>query len=121
MYLSLVFLVLEPIHSSSSSGLGKELALAILERGHKVIATSRARSLLKLAELKERGATILELNVVAPLSQLREVANKAVGIYGKIDVIVNNAGNVAFGAMEGNTYVSSLMATHMGESDLLRL
>ena len=94
------------------------MALAVLERGHKVIATSRARSLPKLAELKERGAEILELDVVAPLSQLQEIAKQAVAIYGKIDVVVNNAGNVAFGALEENTYASSLVATHRGESDL---
>jgi NAD(P)-dependent dehydrogenase (short-subunit alcohol dehydrogenase family) len=87
------------------------LALAVLERGHRVIATSRARSLPKLAELEERGARILELDVVAPLSKLQEVAKKAVEIYGKIDVVVNNAGYVAFGALEENTYVSSLLAT----------
>ena len=49
-----------------------------------------------MVELKERGAEVLELDVVAPLSQLQEIANEAVGIYGKIDVVVNNAENVAF-------------------------
>jgi len=71
-----------------------------------------------LAELKERGAEILELDVVAPLDQLQEVAKKAVGIYGKIDVVVNNAGNVTFGALEENTYASSFMTAHREESDL---
>lgn len=79
------------------------MALAVLKRGHRVIATSRARSLPKLAELKERGAEILELDAVAPLDQLQEVAKKAVGIHGKIDVVVNNAAYVAFGALEENT------------------
>jgi len=71
---------------------GKELALAVLARGHMVMATSRAGSLPKLAELEERGASVLNLDVVAPLSQLQEVAKEAVGIYGKIDVVVNNGG-----------------------------
>ena len=39
-------------------------------------------------------------------------------IYGKIDVVVNNAGNVAFGALEENTYASSLVTAHIGGSDL---
>lgn len=91
------------------------MVLAILERGHKVIATSRARSLPKLAELKERGAEVLELDVVAPLTQLQEIAKKSVGIYGKIDVVVNNAGNVAFGALEENTYASPLVGAYTGK------
>jgi len=66
----------------------------------------------------ERGAEILELDVVVPLNQLQEIAKKAVGIYGKIDVVVNNAGNVAFGALEENTYASSLVTARTGRSDL---
>lgn len=89
--------------TGTSSGFGKELSLALLERGDKVISTTRARSLPKLAELKEKGAATLELDVTAPLSDLHEVAAKAVAIYGRIDVIVNNAGFVVSGALEENT------------------
>ena len=42
--------------------------------------------------LKSQGAQILELDVTSPLETLREVAREAVGIYGRIDVLVNNAG-----------------------------
>lgn len=103
MRIPLVFLGSVLTLPPPSSGLGKALALAVLGRGHRVIATSRARSLPKLAELREHGAEILELDVVAPLDHLQEVAKKAVGIYGKIDVVVNNAAFVAFGALEENT------------------
>lgn len=89
------------------SGFGKELSLALLERGDNVISTTRARSLPKLVELKEKGAATLELDVTAPLSDLHKVAAKAVAIYGRIDVIVNNAGFVITGALEENTYVDS--------------
>lgn len=74
------------------SGLGRELALEALKRGEKVIATGRARSVAKLEELKENGAAILELDVTAPLDTLREIAKKAVAVYGRVDVLVNNAG-----------------------------
>ena len=77
----------------------------MLARGDKVISTSRARSLPKLAELKEKGAAILELDVTAPLNELHEVAAKAVAIYGHIDVVVNNAGYVISGALEENSCV----------------
>jgi hypothetical protein len=89
------------------SGFGKELSLALLARGDKVISTARARSLPKLAELKEKGAATLELDVAAPLDELHAVAAKAVAIYGHIDVVVNNAGYMVSGTLEENTYVAS--------------
>ena len=89
-----------------SSGFGKELSLALLARGDKVISTARARSLPKLSELKEKGAATLELDVTAPLSELHAVAAKAVAIHGHIDVVVNNAGYIISGVLEENTYVT---------------
>lgn len=89
-----------------SSGFGKELSLALLARGDKVISTARARSLPKLTELKEKGAETLELDVTAPLSELHVVAAKAVAIYGHIDVVVNNAGYILSGVLEENTCVT---------------
>ncbi|KAG5640096.1 hypothetical protein DXG03_001233 [Asterophora parasitica] len=83
-----------------SSGLGRDLTLAALERGDKVIATGRARSLAKLDDLKARGADILELDVTSSLEKLHEIAKKAVAIHGRVDVVVNNAGYGFFGAIE---------------------
>lgn len=76
-----------------SSGFGRELTLAALSRGDKVIATTRSRSIGQLAELKEKGADILELDVTDPLERLREVAKEAIGFHGRVDVLVNNAGD----------------------------
>jgi NAD(P)-dependent dehydrogenase (short-subunit alcohol dehydrogenase family) len=64
-----------------------------LKRGDKVIATARARSISKLEQLKEEGADVLELDVTAPMHILVEAAKKAVSIHGRIDVVVNNAGD----------------------------
>lgn len=57
-----------------------------------MIAAARARSLKKLQTLKDAGADSLELDVTAPLDKLREIAERAVAIHGRIDVLVNNAG-----------------------------
>jgi len=89
--------------TGTSSGFGKELCLALLERGDKVISTARARSISKLNELKEKGAATLELDVTASLSELHAAAAKAIAIYGHIDVVVNNAGYIISGALEENT------------------
>ncbi|KAG6871522.1 hypothetical protein C0993_002890, partial [Termitomyces sp. T159_Od127] len=85
------------------SGLGRELVLAALQRGDKVIATARARSLNKLIDLEAEGADILELDVTDTLDNLREVARRAVEIYGRVDVLINNAGYLLVGAIEENT------------------
>lgn len=73
------------------------MTIAALKRGDKVIATARKRSLSQLEDLKSRGAETLELDVTAPIEELKAIATKAVGIYGKIDVIVNNAGELYTG------------------------
>ncbi|KAK0447196.1 hypothetical protein EV421DRAFT_1789322 [Armillaria borealis] len=95
--LQLVWLI-----TGTSTGLGRDLALAALER-EKVIATARARSLHLLADLKEKGAETLELDVTAPLDDLKKVADKAAGIYGRVDVLVNNAGYLLVGALKEST------------------
>ncbi|EKM54430.1 uncharacterized protein PHACADRAFT_210230 [Phanerochaete carnosa HHB-10118-sp] len=69
--------------TGTSYGLGRDLTLAALRRGDKVIATSRARSFDELADLKAQGADILELDVTAPPEKLHEVAKgpPAAGLY----------------------------------------
>ncbi|KAF9560040.1 short chain dehydrogenase [Agrocybe pediades] len=89
--------------TGTSSGLGRDLTIAALKRGDKVIATGRARSISKLKNLEEQGANILELDVTSPIETLHEVAKKAVAIYGRVDVLVNNAGYILVGAIEENT------------------
>ncbi|EAU80937.1 short chain dehydrogenase [Coprinopsis cinerea okayama7 len=89
--------------TGTSSGIGRDLALAALARGDKVIATARGRTVSKLEDLKAKGAEAIELDVTAPLDRLHEIAKAAVGIYGRIDVLVNNAGYMLVGAIEANT------------------
>jgi NAD(P)-dependent dehydrogenase (short-subunit alcohol dehydrogenase family) len=87
--------------TGTSTGFGRDLALAAVQRGDKVIAT--ARKLSALEDLKAAGASTLELDVTSPLEELKSVAKEAHGIYGRIDVVVNNAGYFEIGALEENT------------------
>jgi NAD(P)-dependent dehydrogenase (short-subunit alcohol dehydrogenase family) len=76
-----------------SSGFGAALTLEALSRGDKVIATARNAS--KLADLKAAGADTLQLDVTAPLPDLKKKAEEAFKLYGRIDYLVNNAGKLA--------------------------
>ncbi|KAF9017093.1 NAD(P)-binding protein [Hymenopellis radicata] len=89
--------------TGTSSGIGRELVLAALERGDHVIATARSASLSNLDDLKALGAKVLELDVTAPLDSLNATAQAAAAFYGRIDVLVNNAGYVHTGTIEEST------------------
>lgn len=84
-----------------SSGIGNDLARALLKRGEKVIATSR--KLAALGGLKADGAEILQLDVAANQDDLDAVAKKALTLYGRVDVVVNNAGYMEIGSIEEST------------------
>jgi len=87
--------------TGTSSGFGRDLTLAALKRGDKVIAT--ARNVNKIAELKAAGAEALQLDVTDSLDNLKAIAAKAVAIYGRVDVLVNNAAYAVVGSLEENT------------------
>ena len=81
-----------------STGFGKEFIKNILQRGDKAIAT--ARNVDSLKELASLGAATLQLDVTAPLSELREKVEQAIEIYGHIDVLIANAGYAQTGCVE---------------------
>ncbi|PPQ74486.1 hypothetical protein CVT24_000119 [Panaeolus cyanescens] len=86
--------------TGTSSGFGTQFVYEALARGDKVIATARSKSLHKLDLLKNQGADVLELDLTAPEEVLKEAARMAVGVYGRVDVLVNNAGYVQTGTVE---------------------
>jgi NAD(P)-dependent dehydrogenase (short-subunit alcohol dehydrogenase family) len=94
-----------------SSGLGQQLTRAILARGDKVIAT--ARKLQSIKHLESEGAAVLQLDVTDDSAAVDSVVREAIGIYGKIDVLVNNAGYVAIGLVETTPYVLPTSSPHL--------
>ncbi|KAJ6546855.1 hypothetical protein B0H19DRAFT_1032175 [Mycena capillaripes] len=89
-----------------SSGFGRELALAALQSGFRVIAT--ARRMDTLASLEKQGAKVLTLDITSSEAELAQFASKAVAIYGQIDYLVNNAGFLQAGAIEENSSAEAL-------------
>ncbi len=78
--------------TGASRGFGRIWAEAALTRGDKVTAT--ARTLADVADLRERfgdAALPLALDVTDP-EQVRQVVGEAYKHFGKLDVLVNNAG-----------------------------
>ncbi|KAH7129729.1 hypothetical protein B0J13DRAFT_678819 [Dactylonectria estremocensis] len=77
--------------TATTSGLGAALVEQLVARGDKVVATGRDVE-RRLAHLKSDNVAILELDVTAPRSVIDEQIQKAWEVWGRIDVLMNNAG-----------------------------
>jgi NAD(P)-dependent dehydrogenase (short-subunit alcohol dehydrogenase family) len=89
--------------TGSSRGFGRALTEAVLDAGHSVVATARRPE--QLNELVTRyGSRIrpVTLDVTLPADAEKAVAS-AIEIFGRIDVLVNNAGYGFSGAFEEMT------------------
>jgi NAD(P)-dependent dehydrogenase (short-subunit alcohol dehydrogenase family) len=86
--------------TGASSGLGRALSERALERGDRVVAT--ARNVDALGEIERRHpdrATGAGLDVT-DAGQAHEAIDAAIEAFGRIDVLVNNAGFGLFGPLE---------------------
>lgn len=83
-----------------STGLGRDLAEVLLEQGYRVVATARRLdSISDLAERFPENARIAALDVT-DRDQISAAVEKAIEEFGRIDVLVNNAGYGLLGAIE---------------------
>jgi NAD(P)-dependent dehydrogenase (short-subunit alcohol dehydrogenase family) len=81
--------------TGASSGIGKAAALALAEAGFEVVGTSR-----NTAGVTHRGGvTFLDLDVASDES-VSSVVGRVIERYGRLDVLVNNAGIGTAGAAE---------------------
>ena len=86
--------------TGASRGFGRIWAEAALERGDKVAAT--ARKLADVADLTERfGDAVLPLALdVTNPEQVKQVVHQAQAHFGRLDVVLNNAGYSLVGTIE---------------------
>lgn len=86
--------------TGTSSGFGRALAEAVLEHGDRLIATARDTSTISdLARTYPERARVLELDVT-DRDRVSVVLEEAVSSFGRLDVVVNNAGYGLRGALE---------------------
>jgi NAD(P)-dependent dehydrogenase (short-subunit alcohol dehydrogenase family) len=83
-----------------STGFGRELAKYLLENDFRVVVTARnAEKVQDLVEINPANAVSFDLDVTDK-AQVAHVVAKAEEHFGKLDVLVNNAGFGYFGAIE---------------------
>ena len=83
-----------------STGFGRELAIAVLDRGYRAVVTARNPAKVEdiVAGHQDR-ALVLELDVTDPV-EVDAAVKSAEQHFKRIDVLVNNAGIGYFGAVE---------------------
>ncbi|MBD6618583.1 SDR family NAD(P)-dependent oxidoreductase [Komarekiella sp. 'clone 1'] len=86
--------------TGTSSGLGRALAETVLERGETVVLTARnPQQIEDLAASFPNQTLALQLDVTKP-EEVREAVKQAIAKFGRIDVLVNNAGYKVAGVVE---------------------
>jgi len=93
--------------TGASKGLGLTLVKKLLAEGHSVAATSRTIAELEKA-VNEENATFLPLEVdLINENSVENAVSKSVEKFGKLDVVVNNAGYGQLGTLEELTDLES--------------
>jgi short-subunit dehydrogenase len=83
--------------TGASSGMGKVTAKLLLQKGYTVYGASRRTE--KMIDLQQSGAKILQMDVADDHSMCSGI-DEIIKNEGRIDILINNAGFGAFGAIE---------------------
>ncbi|HVE56429.1 MAG TPA: oxidoreductase [Pyrinomonadaceae bacterium] len=101
--------------TGTSSGFGRLLAEEVLAKGERVVATARKPEVLAdLVEKYPETARTVKLDVTNP-QDVKNSIEEAVKAFGRIDVVVNNAGYALVGAIEeaGNEQIKQQFDTNV--------
>jgi NADP-dependent 3-hydroxy acid dehydrogenase YdfG len=109
--------------TGASSGLGRCLVEQILDAGERVVATTRKPSVLQdLAARFPGRIRVLELDITQP-DRIRSVVEEGIALWGRLDVVVSNAGCGLLGGLEEcsrDQILQNIAVNLMGPIDLIR-
>lgn len=88
--------------TGASRGIGAEIAKAALTMGHNVAATARNITIIADSLGASKQLLAVELDVTNP-TQIKTALNSVIQRFGKLDVLVNNAGYGQLGVFEEST------------------
>lgn len=86
--------------TGSSTGLGYELAKSVLERGWRAVVTARRPEELQALVAEHEGRTLALRVDVTDKSTIQTAVADSIAAFGRIDVLVNNAGYGYLAAIE---------------------
>ena len=86
--------------TGAGRGMGADIARAALAAGHAVVATGRNTGTIAAALGQDGDLLAVQLDVTDPAAAAEAAAQAAVEQFGRIDVLVNNAGNFYAGFFE---------------------
>jgi NAD(P)-dependent dehydrogenase (short-subunit alcohol dehydrogenase family) len=101
--------------TGTSRGLGRVIAEAVVARGERVVATARDPHTVKdLVERAPDRVRAVALDVTDP-AQVKAAVAAAIESFGRIDVLVNNAGHGLVGALEelSDEQINAVLATNV--------
>ncbi|MET7518291.1 oxidoreductase [Streptomyces sp. NPDC005373] len=102
--------------TGASSGIGKATALALVAAGFDVVGTSRDASHVTPLD----GVTFFDLDVASDKS-VTSVVEQVVERFGRIDVLVNNAGMGLMGAAEENSVAQAQVVFDVNVFGVMRV
>jgi 3-oxoacyl-[acyl-carrier protein] reductase len=91
------------IVTGASKGIGKAIAISFAKEGASVVLASRSLNVLETIaqEIKAAGGEAMAVSVdVRKVESINEMIKKAVAHYGRLDLLVNNAGITMGGPSE---------------------
>jgi len=107
--------------TGASTGFGRELAEQLLAAGERVIATARRpEQLADLAEAHRETALVVVLDV-NDAESVEAAVGAALGRFGRVDVLINNAGYGLAGAVEEATEEEFMPVFETNVFGLIRL
>ncbi|MGY0059390.1 oxidoreductase [Streptomyces sp. LZ34] len=102
--------------TGASSGIGKAASLALVEAGFEVVGTSRSAT----GVTQRDGVTFLDLDVASDESVAR-VVERVIERFGRLDVLINNAGVGSAGAAEERSVAQDRQVFDINVFGLMRM